>query len=345
MDPINAAQFADWIPMRIYWQGNQPTVDWCHLGKLRFTDPFFTGTIEQALCQPFNLLFRRQTPIDTLCELEACERGLPPTGFIFHMSRCGSTLAAQMLAALPQNLVISEAGPIDAILNAGLHNPAITDGQRIAWLRGLFSAFGRRRQHQEQHFFIKFDSWHTLDLALIQRAFPTVPWIFLYRDPVEVMASHENMPGSQMIPGALGARVAYLAGDAAGRTSMVEYGARVLASVCDTAVERRNAYGLFVDYRQLPEALWLLLESHFGVIPSEAEMVRMRSVAEFDAKTPGLPFVRDNGKRKREATELISVMSVKWLAPVYERLQALRWRGITPALPVETPLDIEAVQA
>ncbi len=341
MDPISAAQFADWMPMRIYWQGNQPTVDWCHLGKRRFTDPFFTDTIEQALHQPFNLLFRRQTPIETLCELEAREPGLPPTGFIFHMSRCGSTLAAQMLAALPQNIVISEAGTIDAILNAGLRNPAITEGQRIAWLRALFSAFDRRRQPQEQHFFIKFDSWHTLDLALIQRAFPTVPWIFLYRDPVEVMASHEKMPGSQMIPGALGARIVCSAGE---RTSMAEYGARVLASVCEAAVEHRNAYGLFIDYRQLPEALWLLLESHFGVVLSEADMARMSGVAEFDAKTPGLPFVRDDGKNKREATELIFAMSEKWLAPVYERLQALRWSGIAPAPPIETPVDLQAVQ-
>jgi hypothetical protein len=332
------------MPIRIYWRGNQLTVDWCHLGKLRFTDPFFTDTIERALRQPFNLLFRRQTPIETLCELQAWDRGLPPTGFIFQMSRCGSTLAAQMLAALPQNIVISEAGPIDAILNAGFADPAITDAQRIAWLRALFSAFGRRRQHCEQNFFIKFDSWHTLDLALIQRAFPTVPWIFLYRDPVEVMVSHKNMPGSQMIPGALGRRIEYSGGDAVGRTSMVEYGARVLASVCEAAVEHRNARGLFVDYQQLPEALSLLLESHFGVVPSEADKVRISSAAEFDAKTPGLPFVREDGKKKREATEPIRAMSEKWLAPVYERLKSLRWSGLRAALPVETLVDIDLVQ-
>src|ERR1700733_3151262 len=175
MDLLNAGQFADWMPIRIYWQGDQPTVDWCHMGKLRFTDPFFAGTIEEALRQPFNLLFRRQTPIESLYELERCEPGLPPTGFIFHMSRCGSTLAAQMLATLPQNIVISEASPIDAILNAGFRNSAVTDEQRISWLRALLSAFGRRREPREKNFFVKFDSWHTLDLALIQQAFPTVP--------------------------------------------------------------------------------------------------------------------------------------------------------------------------
>lgn len=345
MDPMTAAQFADWMPIRVYRQGNQPAVDWCHLGKLRFTDPFFSGTVEQALRQPFNLLFRRQTPIEILCELETCAPGLPPTGFIFHMSRCGSTLAAQMLAALARNIVISEACPIDAILTACFRNPAMTDEQRILWLRGIISAFGRRRHQQEEHFFIKFDSWHTLDLALIQRAFPRVPWIFLYRDPVQVLVSHQNMPGGHMVPGVLGAGIENLPADVLGQMSLAEYGARVLARICNAALDYRNDYGLFVNYRQLPEAVWLLLESHFGVVPSEAEIMRMRRVAEFDAKTPGLPFASDWAKKKRQATELISAMSVKWLAPVYQRLEALGWRPeLEPILPVETRADLEVVE-
>lgn len=342
MGTMSARQFADWMPIRVYWQGNQPSVDWCHLGNLRFTDPFFSGTVEQALRQPFNLLFRRQTPIEILSELEACEPGLPPTGFILHMSRCGSTLTAQMLAALERNIVISEACPIDTILNACFRHPTVTDEQRILWLRGIISAFGRRRHNQEEHFFIKFDSWHSLDLALIQRAFPTVPWIFLYRDPVEVLVSHQNMPGGQMVPGVLGRGIENLPADVLGQISLAEYGARVLARICKAALEHRNDYGLFVNYRQLPEAVWHLLESHFGVVPSEAEIIRMRHVAEFDAKTPGLPFASDGVKKKRQATELISAVSAKWLAPVYERLEALRWR-CEPILPIETRADLEAV--
>ena len=38
-----------------------------------------------------------------------------PSGFIFHMSRCGSTVISQMLAALAEHVVVSEAGPIDAL--------------------------------------------------------------------------------------------------------------------------------------------------------------------------------------------------------------------------------------
>ena len=139
------------------------------------------------------------TPLDALAELQAADPGLPPTGFIFHMSRCGSTLVAQLLAALPQNIVISEAGPVDAVLRANWYDPNITSAQRIAWLRALLSAYARPR-HGEQHFYVKFDSWHTLELPLIQAAFPDVPWIFLYRDPVQVLVSHQRQRGSQMVP-------------------------------------------------------------------------------------------------------------------------------------------------
>jgi hypothetical protein len=331
------AKFADWMPIRVYWQGNQPLVDWCHFENRRFTDPFFADTVQKALRRPFNQLFRRQTPIEVLCELESCDPGLPPTGFIFHMSRCGSTLTAQMLAALPQNIVIAEAAPIDSILSTNLHSPAVTDAHRILWLRGMIGAFGRRRQNREKHFYIKFDCWHTLDLDLIQQAFPAVPWIFLYRDPVEVMVSHQNMPGSQMVPGILSDRIKNLPAEISGKMSSAEYSARILELICEAALRHRNNCGLFLNYSQLPEAVEHLLEEHFGVTLSHTEREQMLRVIEFDAKTPCLPFVPDSEKKKSQATETISALSARFLTPVYERLEALRWPGgLQPGPPIET---------
>jgi hypothetical protein len=341
---MSVAHFTEWMPIRIYWPDNRPAVDWCHMGNLRFTDPFFSSTIDRVLRQPFSQLFRRYTPIETLCELENSDPGLPPTGFIFHMSRCGSTLAAQMLASLPQNIVISEAEPIDAILNARFRNPSITDEQRILWLRGLISAFGRPRQNSEEHFFIKFDSWHTLDLALILRAFPTVPWIFLYRDPLEVMLSHQYMPGAQMVPGMVGPGRETVA-EILTQMSLADYGARTLARICEAAIEQRNSNGLFVNYRQLPAAISLLLENHFGVIPSEADLARMSKAVEFDAKSPGVPFDPGWAKKRCRTKEETITASAKWLSPVYERLEALCWQaGDEAVVPAEPTVTLQAAQ-
>src|SRR5260221_2794025 len=189
-----------WIPIRLYWRENQPLIDWCYLGEMRLTEPFFAQSVEYRIQQPFNLLFRHQTTMDTLAELRAERPGLSPTGFIFHMSRCGSTLVSQMLAALPQNIVISEASCIDSVLRANYRNPQLDEQQRIMWLQGLISAFGQQR-YAEQYFYIKFDSWHTLDLPLIRQAFPGVPWFFIYRDPVEVLVSNMRQMAGHMLGG------------------------------------------------------------------------------------------------------------------------------------------------
>ena len=114
----NAAQLDGWVPIQIKWQQPRALVEWCYAGARPLTEPFFDQTIQTLMQQPFNLLFRHQTSIETLAERYEIKPGLKPTGFIFHMSRCGSTLVSQMLAALPRTIVVSEASPVDAILRA-----------------------------------------------------------------------------------------------------------------------------------------------------------------------------------------------------------------------------------
>jgi len=38
--------------------------------------------------------------------------------------------------------------------------------------------------------FFKFQSVLTFSLPEIRKAYPSVPWIFVYRNPVQVMVSH-----------------------------------------------------------------------------------------------------------------------------------------------------------
>src|SRR5215216_3426983 len=151
---MRCEQLDGWTPIRLYWLQSSAFVDWCHSGELRFTDPFFDQTIEKCLRHPFNLLFRHQTPVDTLRLRHEARPGLPPTGFVFHLSRCGSTLISQMLAALPQNVVISEAPPLDSALRARFNNPRMTEGMRTLWLQWVVSALGQQRSDDEKYLFI-----------------------------------------------------------------------------------------------------------------------------------------------------------------------------------------------
>ena len=318
-----ATRLAGWVPMRVYWAASQPMVDWCYLGRERFTDPFFDETIERQLRLPFNLAFRHQTSLDDLIELQQSDPGLPPSGFIFHMSRCGSTLVAQMLAAMPTNLVVSEPEPLDGVLRTR-QEPGVTDEQRLGWLRAMLSALARPR-NGEMYFYVKFDSWHVFDLPLIRRAYPDVPWIFLYREPLEVLMSHRKQAGSQMLPGTLPLDFVGLTASSVRDLSLEEYGARVLAGFCEAALAQPDVRGWLVNYQELPALVWTDLASHFNVSLDRAEIERMRAAAQVDAKHPAFPFVDDSAEKRRQAPESIRRLSEEFLSPLYERLEAARW--------------------
>lgn len=316
-------QLEGWVPARFFWRDGKPIVDWCYLGKQRFEAAFFEQTIGKCMARPFNLLFRKQTPIEILEEWHQTRPGLKPTGFIFHMSRCGSTLVSQMLAALPTNIVISEARPIDATVRAQFTSTETTDDQRIAWLRWMVSALGQRWLGGEQHLFIKFDAWNTLDLPLIRRAFPDVPWIFLYRDPVEVLVSHFNNRGAHMIPGVLTPSLFGMDAETAFSLRPEDYCAKVLATIC-TAGLQQSRHGRLVSYRQLPEVVPESLLKFFNLRCSDDEIASVRAVAKRDIKNPAATFQNDSEKKRDKATEAILEAAAKWLYPVFEDLEAAR---------------------
>jgi len=329
VDRVRSDRFRGWAPIRLYWKGAEPRaepwIDWCYLGSTRFTDPFYEMTIERCIRDPFALLFRNQTPISELCEWRAVQPGIPPTGFIFHMSRCGSTLISQMLAAVARHVVISEGIPIDSVLSPRTSGAPYE--QRIAWLRSMVAALGQPRAGDESRYFIKFDAWHIREWALIRAAFPDVPWIFVYRDPIEVLVSQVNKAGSWTLPGylppeSLGLEFADLA-----RIPRDEYCGRVLALILESAVsaiEDPAGDGRLIHYDQLPKAVWTNLASHFRTIFDDAEIEAMQEAAQYDAKTQGLPFTPDSEQKRRSASPRLLRISDEWLSPWYQRLESKR---------------------
>lgn len=325
---VNAHQLTGWIPIRIYWKERRPLVDWGWVGSRRFSEPFLGHTIDACLRLPFSNLFRPQTPIEMLRERHAIEPGLQPRGFIFHMSRCGSTLVSQMLAALTNNVVISEAGSIDSVLRANFREPSLPEEARADWLRWTISALAQRRSGDEECLFIKFDSWSVLDFPLISRAFPGVPWIFLYRNPVEVLVSQLAHRGAHMVPGGIEPELFGMTLVEVFQMLPEEYCARVLARICEAALQyHQSSAGMMINYDQLPDAVWTGVADFFGVEVSDADMETFRRVAKVDAKNPFLGFESDSQAKQNKASETVRVTAARWLAPVYERLEAARLGG------------------
>ena len=297
-----------WVPIRVHDRG-EPTVEWCWFDTLAFEEPAFVQTVERALRRPFSLLFRRETPIDALAGLEP---GLPPSGFVLHGSRCGSTLVSGMLSAMPaRHLVLAEPPPVDQVLRmeAG-------EEEQVRRLRLVVSALGRPR-NGERAYVLKLDAWSTCSLGTLRRAFPEVPWVFLFREPVEVLASHLRQRGAHMVPGAIDPGLFGFEPGEIERIPPEEYCARVLAAIYRSALEHRDG-GVFVDYRDLPGGVADRIAPAFGLVLDAADRATLDERAQLDSKNPQLLFA----PRPPEAPPALREAADRWVRPLYEELLA-----------------------
>lgn len=328
-DPLGLARWAPpalggrtlpprhWLPAAVTATPSGLAVDWLYFGAEALPEAFYEDSLRRALSLPINRALRYRTPLDDLIGQTAARDNLKPDGFIFHMSRCGSTLVAQMLAALDDSLVISEAAPIDSALQLGR---AVDAAAAAEVLRAMVLAFGRKRAGRERRYFVKLDCWHTLALPVFRRAFPDVPWLFLYRDPVEVLVSQMRQRGMQTVPQYL--PPGFYGIVAAERMTEEDYCARVLAAVCRAALDHRGlGGGLFLDYRHLPQAVFDVVLPHFGLSCSDAEAERMGQAAQRNAKSPGFAFVADSQSKQDGASAAVRRASGRHLDEIYARLE------------------------
>ncbi len=168
---------------RVYWIdiGTHPYRDWQHLFTIERLAQ--AGMIQEAFASSLDVLEIHDLITDALL----------PTGFIFHTSRCGSTLLGKALARRPEHCVVNQGGPLQrgfwAAQTNDWQNELPNDKRTITMFRNLVFALTRPRLGTEKHSFVKFISWNTLYLDFIARAFPEVHCLFLFRNPVEVIAS------------------------------------------------------------------------------------------------------------------------------------------------------------
>lgn len=304
-----------WLPIRVWQEAGQWQVDWCWFGDTRLHQPFFRDAVEDALRLPFNQAFRRKTALSTLADWQVCSPGLAPSAFIFHASRCGSTLIGQMLVQLDNHIVISEPPPLDALLRSDL--PAV---ERRAAIKGLLSAYGQRRLGAEQRLVIKLDAWNIGELPWLRECFPDTPWLFLYRDPLEIAVSHLRRPGVHMVPGMIGASVL---DDELAFSGREDYVARRLARLLATGLAQCRAFGGWaVNYSELPQAMAGRLAAFFALDTEQRRQV-FAAVGQH-AKQPSQLFVGDSDDKRREASMLLHERVEHWARESYEALEQLR---------------------
>jgi hypothetical protein len=312
---MSGTRFDGWIPIRVYGRTGEPIVEWCYLGETPLADPFLVASVQRALDTPFGSLFRRHTQMSDLRSWRELSPGVQPSGFIFHSSRCGSTLITRMLAQLRRNIVLSEPEPVSEIVSSHA-----TDEQRVEWLRNIMSALAQPRGG-EGSLFVKLEPRDIFMLPLFRQAYPDVPWLFVYREPIELLVSNQLLPAAYLmrgVPSAAGV-------DLAAAREPDEYMAATLGAVFQHAAAAfPDPRGMLVNYRQLPEALWGGIARHFNLSFGPEEIATFREAARFDAKQPDRLFTADSSRKAAGASPRARALAERWIQPHFARLEAFR---------------------
>lgn len=312
------SEFDRWIPAVVRDGDGAPEVDWFLRGRARFDGTTFGDVVARSMRRPFNFAFARTTPLGDLESIAAGSTTLPLSGIVAHMSRCGSTLVARMLGASGAVRVVAEAHPIEAMLNL----PG-TDEERVRRLRAMVAIFGRPGTERETHYVLKLDAWSTRHLPLFERAFPGVPWIFSYRDPLEVVVSH--LRGFSLFMSAANApRTLEMGVAEAMHMPRPEFCARVLHRVMEDAIAAGAAGERLVDYAELPGAVETRVAPYFGLPTDDATSAAMRAATTGHAKRPSDAFVPDVAEKRASADEGVVAATARFADATYARLTALR---------------------
>ncbi|PYS74050.1 MAG: hypothetical protein DMF69_02930, partial [Acidobacteria bacterium] len=184
-------QLKSWLPVDAVIDEGRPALTWMDFSNVVLTEPFFHETVERL--SAVQTLPAQLTELDALLQLEKISDHLEPSAFIFHSSRCGSTLLANACRALDGSIVVSEAPVIDKLVSRFFTDSGPNSGKELLYMvliKAAISAFGQRRLGNENYLFVKFACTSSLQMSRLRRIFPTVPFVFLYRDPVEVMVSN-----------------------------------------------------------------------------------------------------------------------------------------------------------
>jgi len=271
--------------------------------------------------------------------------GLEPDGLIFHVSRCGSTLLTKALGRDQSNLTITQGGPLQegfwaAITGLWNGEPEINDRNKLM-LRNLILLMARKRRPEYRHCFVKFISWNIIYYDLIRATFPKTPALYIYRDPVEVIAT--VLKETTAVLRAKGtSRSSSLTGLKASDTAnmsdaqYLSHCYKYYFHVAHSAAEKGNLK--LVNYSDLkhPENFESILERGFGLRPGPEELNTMREqYLYFSKDDTDRTFFRDY---KEDSTGTLDPESHRLIHEICgEALQKLDMASsnLFSALPVE----------
>lgn len=317
--------------------------------------PMFKDLVAISSCVGSNR--RRELMSKLLAEIKSMEgqpggRVIEPTGFVFHESRVGSTLIANMLAADPWALVFSESTPI---ANAIMHCDRCSRERRVQLFKDVLTLMGRSPFHKRMY--VKFQSITTTKMDIALEAFPNTPWAFVFRQPVQTMMSHLDpnkgstaaapcLRSKRMPPPEVMASIKAV-GLSTGRATNEAWCAAHLNMLCQFAIGAYqlhnttaggSARSLLINYDSLPGIVPRALLPLFGHEPTDPELKRMSTESQSYSKnrrTKDRPFESDSEDKDSRATNAIKTYAKDILSPSFNVLDELAIRSFRRVANIE----------
>ena len=328
---ISQTDFSRFRPVRLFEvpPRNELRVVWRDFSDLPMNTPFFKDALDKS-----EALEKKPEEFETDWEVAhrvATQPGnLPLNGVVFHMARTGSTLIHRLLSTTGLVQSLSEPPMIDRALYV---TGSYAEKRRSQIIRDMVGVFGQPRRPAERYYVVKMtDAMATTRLREFRAAFPDTPWIFVYRDPVEVMVSMTRTSTGN-VASWLNNRTR-----ASERLRMPvlndpgmwpeEFMARTLRRFCSiaVAVARATAPGKFlaVNYSRLPDAVWESIAPHFGITLTARERELMQAEARFSSKRrDAVEFTPDSKKKHEEANPRVRALAERLVVPAIEELRSL----------------------
>jgi hypothetical protein len=284
MDVTISSLLDKWVPYKLTSWEDHPFCEWLYTGDKEFTEPFFEETIVQ--CRQLYYRGRKSvSSVDILPQWSGEIESVPPTAFIFHVSRCGSTLASQLLALDKSNIVLSEVPFFDALLRESI------SGESLKAAIGLYAPAKNNRKR----LFIKTDSWHVFFYKQLRELYPKTPFVLLYRRPDEVMRSQQKRRGMHAIPGLIEPSLFGFENDEVHQMNQDEYLGIVLARYFEAFLNilENDPLALLLNYK---EGAVTMVEKIAAITntPISAEvMEKIKTRSMYHAKYPDQVFAED----------------------------------------------------
>lgn len=186
-----------YLPVAIECTDNEINVCWLDMKGADLTSPFLSDTISKVRCRNGRTVIKSDVSLLYQCAKDLSNR-CQLSGLLFHTSRCGSTLASQLISHTPSCICLSEPQFADQIIRT--LKGVVPPKEQISLLRAFIQMWLHYLSPGFSRCFIKLDCWLIHDFDFIADCFPQTQYYFLYRDLSQVIASQLKIRGAFLIP-------------------------------------------------------------------------------------------------------------------------------------------------